>query len=386
MRPATSISAFICDRANYGRLLPLLWGLRSDSRYELKLILGGSFVVERFGSACNMLESHQLGPDNGVPCERVYHEIEGDRLISKALSIGAGVSGYAQALERQACDWALVIGDRYEALAAAQAAVYTGRCLVHVQGGEVSGTLDESARHAITKLAHYHLPATFRAMENILLMGEPIDSILAVGCPSADLARRLGEPKRTSDFRECLVVFHPDGPDPGREFAELLAAVFDFYWDRVNIWWPNIDAGNHAIVRELQNVRQRRQVTTIANETPMRFLQRLRDATVCVGNSSSFVRDAGYFGTPVVLVGHRQDGRERGEHVQQVEAESPAIRMAIGDQLAHGPYPPSELYGRGYITKLFLDQLANRPHVIQKRLSYGTKDRPPTAVAADQAA
>jgi UDP-hydrolysing UDP-N-acetyl-D-glucosamine 2-epimerase len=371
------ISAFLVDRANYGRLLPLLTALRDDPRFELQLILGGSFVLERFGSPYQMLADDGLTEREGVRAEFVYHEIEGDSGLCKALSIGAGVSGYAQAIERQRSDWALVIGDRFEALAAAQAAVYTGRCLVHVQGGEVSGTLDELARHAITKLAHYHLPATQQALRHLVRMGEHPKTMLTVGCPSSDLALRI-TPRRYRPGRlDALVMFHPDPPDstllrdPREQMTDLLLALSGHQWDRLRIWWPNIDAGAWGIHHELRNVRERSElVETVTNLPPVRFLEALRDATILIGNSSSFVRDAGYFGTPVVLVGHRQDGRERAANVLQVEADAEDIHLGIWRQLNHGPYPPSRLYGHGDVARELINALSQAPHYRQKRLHY----------------
>lgn len=376
------ISAFLVDRANYGRLLPLLTALRDCAGVELQLIVGGSMVLERFDRPADLLARDGLGPDR-VPTEYVYHEMEGDRPLCKAMSIGWGVCGYASALERQASPWALVIGDRYEALAAATAAVWTGRCLVHVQGGEVSGTLDESARHAITKLAHYHVPATINAARNLVRMGERRETILATGCPVSDAALAMGRAKHLPHWRTALVIYHPDGPDPGRQMRELLEGVDRLDWDQLSVWWPNIDAGNLEIHQALRDFRDRTpQLRTLTNLHPREFLLALREASVCVGNSSSFVRDAGFFGTPVVLVGHRQDGRERAANVLAVEAQASAVHVAIASQLRHGPYAPSTLYGSGTVAPTFIRNLRQATHYTQKRLSYGQQTDPAGANAA----
>ena len=381
------VAAFLVDRANYGRLLPVLERLRDDPRFELTLVLGGSFILERFGCPFEMLKGDRLTPREGVAHEYVFHEVEGDRVVSKALSIGLGVMGYAQALERTGSDWAIVIGDRFEGLAAATAAIYTGRTLVHFQGGEVSGTLDELARHAITKLAHYHVPATEQAAENIFRMGEQAGAILTVGCPSSDLARTVTTRGRLVGHRDALVMFHPDPGffDAGEQLQELLAALKRFSWSRLRVWWPNIDAGSWSIHRELRRFREESEIVeTITHLHPRRFLDALANCNIAIGNSSSFVRDAGYFGTPVVLVGDRQYGRECGDHVRRTVASELPIATAIAQQLNHGPYPPSQLYGDGDVAARFVEALATVPRLHQTRLQYshhqgGSRENTPSA-------
>nr|NIP69356.1 UDP-N-acetylglucosamine 2-epimerase (hydrolyzing) [Planctomycetales bacterium] len=205
-------------------------------------------------------------------------------------------------------DFVIVIGDRHEALGAALGAAYTGQCLVHFQGGESSGTIDESARHAITQLAHYHVPATQRAKARLVQMCQRESTILTVGCPSSDLARSV----MPEDRDEILVVYHPSGNL--HEVEQILQARADLEGGLRWRWlWPNIDAGANEIHKLLRRFKAEWGDGWIDFETnmaPRDYLKTLASVRCAVGNSSSFVRDSSFFGTPVVLVGERQMGRE----------------------------------------------------------------------------
>jgi len=234
--------------------------------------------------------------------------------------------------------------------------------LIHFQGGEVSGALDNKWRHAITQLADYHVPATKRSASRILeacciSTTNPTEwlathMIKSVGCPSSDIAARLTYDKTASG--PLMVSFHADTAsdrDHGKDMAEVLEACDA--WPS-NVYWPNIDDGSDAIAKQIRREHNRHGLWTKINEDPATYLGNLATTTCCVGNSSSFVRDASFFGTPVVLVGDRQKGRECAENVMHVPCESEAIFDAIRKQREHGRYPPSTLYGDGHVTERFI--------------------------------
>lgn len=379
------VTAIIVDRANYGRLLPVLKTLHQDPRFNLHLVLGGSFVLTRYGAPWRMLARDGL---DQVPRETVYHEVDGNCPQSRAQSIGLGVCGYAAAIERTGSPWVLIIGDRYEALAAAQGAVFTGRCLVHFQGGEVSGTMDEPTRHAISQLAHYHVPATELARHTLVeRLGQHRQTILATGCPVSDLTRQLrgGRPQKLPPY--MLVMYHPSGPDPGGQMDRLLHGVYPFAGPGgldLRVWWPNIDPESDRIAARIRDHRRRHKFDVIRHVHPVDFLRLLRDARVCVGNSSAFVRDTGYFGTPVVAVGDRQSGRERTANTCTVPCDTAAIRRAVLRELNHGRYLCDSLYGDGKVAERFADALAGASHYQQKHLDYleGHRHERPEAPAA----
>lgn len=373
----------LVDRANYGRLKPVMRAIADNPAMKLQIVAAGTMVLERFDSPVRIVRQ-----DGFEVNSEIYLELEGSNPTTMAKSLGFGVVEFAGEFQRLRPDVVLLIGDRYEALAAAIAAAYTNLCIVHIQGGEVSGSIDESARHAITKFAHFHVPATMRAEEYLIRMGERPDTVLTVGCPSSDIARTLD---RTLDAAVLngpgsgavidpnqpflLAVFHPTTTEFGDEkqqmwnFLEALESVAQ----PTVLLWPNIDAGSDHISKAIRTFRIERQpswLRTVTNLTPEDYLRVLAHTACAVGNSSSFVRDAGFFGTPVVLVGARQNGRECDEHITHVPPEAGVIASAIRLQLAHGHYPPSTLYGDGYVADRIADSLANLDVYVQKRLHY----------------
>jgi UDP-hydrolysing UDP-N-acetyl-D-glucosamine 2-epimerase len=340
-------------------------------------------VLERFDLPVRVVR------EDGFPVDgEVYIELEGSTPTSMAKSVGFAVVEFASEFQRLKPDIVLLIGDRYETLAAAVAAAYMNICIAHIQGGEVSGSIDESARHAITKFAHFHFPSTRRSAEYLVRMGERPDTILAIGCPSSDIAREIDrklDPKVVNsrgsgawiDVNQpfLLAVFHPTTTEYGGERAqmeELLKALHLLEIQTI-LLWPNIDAGADHVSKAIRVFRDRVKPTwlrTLINLPPENYLKVLANTACAVGNSSSFVRDASYFGTPVVLVGSRQDGRETAEHVVRVPPVAEEIADAVRAQLSHGRYPPSTLYGDGHVSERIARALAEVELYIQKRLYY----------------
>lgn len=373
----------LVDRANYGRLKPVMLAVAAHRALQLQVVAAGTMVLERFGQPV------QIVRQDGFPVDaEIYLELEGSTPATMAKSVGFGIVEFASEFQRLKPDLVLLIGDRYEALAAAVAAAYMNICIAHIQGGEVSGSIDESARHAISKLAHFHFPSTRRSAEYLLRMGERPDSILAIGCPSSDIARnmdRLLSPEmlhrqgsgRVLDLNLpfLLAIFHPTTTEYGGERPQmeaLLAALAQVGHQTV-LFWPNIDAGADHLSKAIRTFRDRARpawLRTLINLPPEDYLKVLANTACAVGNSSSFVRDAGYFGTPVVLTGNRQEGRETDLHVTRVRPVREEIAEAVRRQLAHGRYPPSQLYGDGYVSQRIADSLAGLNLYIQKRLHF----------------
>ena len=244
-------------------------------------------------------------------------------------------------------------------------------------------------RHCITKLSQFHYPATKRSAENLVRMGERPDTILGIGCPSSDIARTLDralDPAIVNDRGAgvalevekpfLLVLFHPVTTEFGGERAQmeqLLAAVHES-GQQTLLLWPNIDAGADHIskaIREHRAANPAAKLRTLTNLTPENYLKVLAKAACAIGNSSSFVRDAGFLGTPVVLVGARQDGRERDQHVTRVEPKAAELTKVIRSQLAHGRYAPSTLYGDGHVSVKIAAALGALTPYVQKRLAWG---------------
>jgi UDP-hydrolysing UDP-N-acetyl-D-glucosamine 2-epimerase len=373
----------LVDRANYGRMKPVMQAIKDHPALELQVLATGTMVLERFDQPVQVVRKDGFHIDG-----EIYIELEGSTPTTMAKSVGFGLVEFASEFHRLKPDIVVLIGDRYEALAGAIAAAYMNITLLHIQGGEVSGSIDESARHAISKFAHFHFPSTKRSAEFLIRMGERPDTILGTGCPSSDIARNLSLelPHEVIHSRGAgieidlkkpflLVVFHPTTTEYGGEQRQMqiLLSALDTIRMQTLLLWPNIDAGSDHISKVIRQYRVNAEqpwMRTLTNLTPENYLKVLANTACAVGNSSSFVRDAGYFGTPVVLVGNRQNGRETDEHAIRVPCELEAIAETVKKQLAHGRYKPSNLYGDGYVSERIAAEIARLVPYKQKQLAY----------------
>lgn len=383
------ICVILADRANYGRLKPVMKAITDHPDLELQVLATGTMPLERFGKAVGIVEQDGFRVDS-----QIFIELEGSLPITMAKSVGFGIIEFANEFQRLDPDVIVIIGDRYETLAAAITAAYMNKCIVHIQGGEVSGSIDESARHAISKFAHFHVPSTKRSAEYLIRMGEKPDTILTIGCPSSDIARLLDKKLSPEIVNQSgsgiiidtaspflLTIFHPTTTEFGDEkhqIDELLCALNEIKIQTL-LLWPNIDAGAEHIgkaIRVFRNTHNPHWLRTMTNMSPEAYLKVLSNAACVAGNSSSFVRDASYFGTPVVLIGNRQSGRELAESVVCVPVvKSADIIRAVHKQLKHGKYKPSDLYGDGHVSERIANSLAKIDLYVQKRIAYLQAER-----------
>ncbi len=376
------VASLVVDRANYGRLRPVLLELKNDVGIELSMICSGTMMLDRFGRA-----EKELTSDGLEICSRVYLEIEGSNPVTMSKSIGLGVIEFATEFARLQPDFLLVIGDRYEVLAAVIAAAYQNICVVHLQGGEVSGSIDESARHAVSRFAHYHFPSTERSKEYLIRSGEDPKTVFNFGCPVADVIAAADHRRRDSDFSKgvgyeikpdepyFLVILHPvttQLEESGDDVLELLKVLDEL--KHPTIWlWPNIDAGADQISLRLRQYREKSSdswLRLVKNFSPEMFQRVLANAKCAIGNSSSFVRDSSFIGTPVVLLGERQLGREIAENVVQVACKAPEIKAAILKQVQHDRFAPSKLYGAPGVSKKIVGKLKTLEPIHEKHLHY----------------
>jgi UDP-hydrolysing UDP-N-acetyl-D-glucosamine 2-epimerase len=357
--------------------------IQDHPNLTLQVLAGGTMVLERFQQPVEVVREDGFFVDG-----EAFIELEGSTPTTMAKSVGFGVVEFASEFNRLRPDVVLLIGDRYEALAAAIAAVYMNLTVVHIQGGEVSGSIDESARHAITKLAHFHFPSTLRSADYLVRMGERPDTVLAVGCPSSDIARCLDRTLNAEMINSqgsgsaldprrpyLLVLFHPTTTEYGGEKQQMeqILEALEALRMQTLLLWPNIDAGSDHISKAVRMFRDRRApewMRTLTNLRPEIYLKVLANAACALGNSSSFVRDASFFGTPVVLIGDRQEGREVDAHVLRVPPVAEAVVLGARRQFQHGAYQPSALYGDGYVSERIAESLATLQPYLQKRLHY----------------
>ena len=381
--PRRKVCVVLVDRANYGRLKPVMHAIAARPELELQVLAAGTMVLERFDLPVRVVQADGFNIDG-----EIYIELEGSTPATMAKSVGFGLVEFASEFRRLQPDLVLLIGDRYEALSAAIAAAYMNLTIAHIQGGEVSGSIDESARHAITKFSHFHFPSTHRSAEYVARMGENPATILGVGCPGSDIARLMDRtlPAELINSHGSgamidpakpfqLVIFHPTTTEYGGErvqMEQLLMGLHALNQPTV-LMWPNIDAGSSHVSKVIRQFREQYKPTwlrTLINLPPEDYLKVLANTSCAIGNSSSFVRDASYFGTPVVLVGNRQEGRETDEHVVHVQPIAEQVAAATRQQLRHGRYAPSALYGDGHVAERIAAGLAKLKPYVQKRLHF----------------
>jgi UDP-hydrolysing UDP-N-acetyl-D-glucosamine 2-epimerase len=376
------ICSILVDRANYGRLRPVLSEIDQDKSLDQYLICAGTMVLERFGSVANIVRN-----DGFKVNSELFFEVEGSIPASMAKSIGLGIIEFSSEFQKINPDLVLIIGDRYEALAAAISAAYMNIPIAHIQGGEVSGSIDDSARNAITKLAHIHFPATERSKQFIANMGEDTNQIYNFGCPVGDYILNLPDDLKWDDISGgvgskidinkdfLLVIFHPDTLDFLNQstFAESLISTLDDI-NMQTIWlWPNIDAGSDSISKTIRIFREHNKAEwlyLIKNLKPEVFQKLLKKASCAIGNSSSFVRDTTFTGTPVVLCGDRQSFRENGPNLISSSFEPDEIKKNILSQINHGRYKPNNLYGDGNASTQIVNILKSTDLKVEKIINY----------------
>lgn len=328
------------SRAEYGLLYWVLHELRAAADVELQLVVTGMHLAPEFG-----LTVREIERDGFVIARRVDMLLSGDTAAATAKSIGLGVIGLSDALESLAPELLLVLGDRFEILAAVQAALVHNIPVAHIAGGDTTeGAFDEAIRHSITKMAHLHLVTNEPAARRVRQLGEDPRRIHVVGSPGLDHLRRtalLGRAELEQTLgaplgaRNLLVTFHPVTLEPGegeRQFAELLAAL-DTLGPDTTIWFtrPNADTGGRAISAALDTWAATRgeRVHVHASLGQLRYLSLMAQVDAVVGNSSSGLYEAPSFRVPTVDIGDRQRGRLAAASVLHCAPERGAIRAAL---------------------------------------------------------
>ena len=382
------ICVVVHSRANYGRIKTVMREISCHPSLELQLVVGSSALLERFGSAINNIRA-----DGFKELATVSSIIEGENPTTMAKSTGLAIIELATHFENLKPDIVLTVADRFETLATAIASSYMNIPLAHTQGGEVTGNIDESVRHAITKLAHIHFPATKKASEFIVRLGEDPKTVFLTGCPAIDLVAESdlvlnkdklninkigvgGEINLERDF--LLVLQHPITSEYGEgvsQINETIKAVYKLSQKGMQVlWlWPNVDAGSDDVSNGIRTFRENikaRNIRFFKNFQPEEYVSLLANAKCIIGNSSSGIREASFLGTPCVNIGTRQTGRERGENVIDVNNKSDEIYNAILKQIKNGKYPKSNLFGDGNSGKKIAQILSTVEPKIQKKISY----------------
>ena len=381
------VCVLIGSRANYSSIKAAMTAIAAHPDLTLQLVVGASALLDRFGAVIDVIVADGFKPD-----AKVTMIVEGETPATMAKSTGLGLLELPTIFENLAPNVVVSVGDRFETMATAVAAAYMNIPVAHTMGGEISGTIDESIRHAVTKLAHLHFPANARAAERILRMGEDPATVHVVGCPRVDLVAEIVRGSSglgvadwleregagaaiTLDQPFLLVSQHPGTTEYGdgeRQINETLAALDELRMPTIMLW-PNADAGSEDIARGMRKFRESRRPDYIRfyKNFPIDTYVRLMASCACaIGNSSAPLREGAYIGVPTVNVGSRQQGRDRGANVLDAGNNRAEIVAAVRRQIAHGRYAADHLYGDGAAGPRIANVLASAPLRVQKRLQY----------------
>jgi len=380
------ICVVVLNRANYGRIKSVLKAIKNHPQLELQLIVGASALLDRFGSVVDTIKK-----DGFEINETIYMIVEGENPTTMAKSTGLAILELSTIFSNLKPDIVITIADRFETMATAVAACYMNITIAHTQGGEVTGSIDECVRHAVTKLSHIHFPATKLAKERVIKMGEDPKKVFLTGCPSIDAIANidLGMDddfiKRNTkqgvgseiDFRKpyFVVLQHPVTTEYGegyKQVQETLSAIHELKLQ--TMWlWPNVDAGSDDISKCIRGFREVHHPDLIhfrKNFTVEDYAKLINNCACLIGNSSSGIREGSFLGVPVVNIGSRQKGRERGTNVADVWYNKDEIKNAILKQMKHGKYPKDTLYGDGHASEKIAEHLVKHKIEIQKKLFY----------------
>jgi UDP-hydrolysing UDP-N-acetyl-D-glucosamine 2-epimerase len=384
-----NICVVIGSRANYSSIKSAMTAINNNSKLTLQVVATASSLLDRYGSVVDLIRN-----DGFEINEEIFTLLEGENPLTMAKTTGLGLIELTTVFNRLKPNFVLTVGDRFETMATTLAAAYMNIPLVHTMGGEVTGTIDESIRHAITKFAHIHFPASIDAYDRIIKLGENPDNVFMVGCPRIDLVAEIlqsdpgalniepdlflggvGEKlDLTNDF--VLVSQHPVTTEYGEgenQIFSTLNAVNNLNIQAI-VLWPNSDAGSEDIAKGIRKWREKNigKKMHFFKNLPINTYVRLMKRTKClVGNSSSGIREGAFIGTPCVNIGTRQNRRERGMNVIDVENNEAEIEKAISKQIEHGIYPMDPIYGTGNAGLQISEVLSNFNNVnIQKIITY----------------
>jgi len=380
------ICVVVTARPSYSRIKSALQAIQDHPDLELLLVVAASALLGRYGTAVKYIEE-----DGFQIAAKVYNVLEGGNLAAQAKTTGLGIIELTNVFENLKPDAVVTVADRFETMSTAIAASYLNIPLVHVQGGEVTGNIDEKVRHAITKLADIHFVSTLKAKERVIKMGEDTDKVFHTGCPSIDLAyeingndkldfdpyKRYGGVGQKPDYKDgyIIVMQHPVTTEYEQSRQQALATIEAINRLKVpTFWfWPNVDAGSDGTSNAIRSFRENNVINHVhffKNMKPYDFLKFLKNCKCLVGNSSVGIRECAYLGVPVVNIGTRQSGRERGANVLDTNYQTELIQQAIQQQINHGTYPADNIYGKGDAGICIANHLTEVPLTYHKRLNY----------------
>ena len=386
MNDVRKIAVVITARPSYSRVKTVLKAIKGHSLLKLQLIVAASALLDRYGNVSKNILADGFDID-----EKVFMVLEGENPTTMAKTTGLGVMELATVFSNLKPDIVVTIADRYETIATAIAGAYMNIPVAHIQGGEVTGSIDEKVRHSITKLSDYHFTSSKDASNRVIKLGEDPNFVFNTGCPSIDLAKKVknsnsldfiptdkykGVGADLSDVKDYIVVMqHPVTTEYIRSKEHVtytLQAIHDL--NQPTFWfWPNVDAGSDATSGAIRRFRERNvnnKIHFFKHMDSIDFLKLLCNSECLVGNSSVGIRECAYLGIPVVNIGTRQQKRQRGNNVIDVGYNSESIRNAVL-KWKNLPNPiTSDVYGDGKAGKKIADILSKLPLKTQKIITF----------------
>ena len=379
------IAVVIASRANYGRAKSLLQEIKNRKDLELQIIVSASALLRKYGNVSELIKKDGFSVNASI-----YMVVEGGTLETMVKSTGMAIMELSSLFERMKPDIVVTVADRYETMATAIASSYMNIPLAHTQGVELTGSIDESVRHSITKLAHIHFPATELSKKRLIQMGEDRDKVFNYGCPAIDEISDI-DLSMTEDFQKkyatkgigdsinflepYLVVLQHSVTNEYKsakdQIIETIEAIRKMKIQTVWLW-PNVDAGTDEISKELRMLREE------SLDFPLHFYinfpihdyaRLISNAACFIGNSSSALREGAFLGIPAVNIGSRQDCRERGINILDVDYDNNQIFNSIKKQIDHGRYESDHSFGSGNAGKMIAAKLSSIDLEIKKKFN-----------------
>jgi len=348
--------------------------------------VAASALLPRYGSIINYLKE-----DGFDDLNLVYNVLEGENLTSMAKTTGLGILEISTVFDNIKPDIVVTIADRFETMATAISASYMNIPLAHIQGGEITGNIDEKVRHAITKLADYHFVATDDAYERVLKLGENPDFVFNTGCPSIDIAKKVME-NPSLDFDPYqkykgvgslpdysagywVVMQHPvttEINESRENIEETLYAMYSIK-EAVFWFWPNIDGGSDGTSNGIRAFREKYNLEYFhffKNMDPTDFLKLLANSKGIIGNSSVGIRECSFLGVSCVNIGNRQKRRSKADNVIDTPYSRKKIKNALQTILKNGKLSSSTIFGKGESGNKIAEILYQLPLIVEKQIQY----------------
>ncbi len=346
-------------RADFGKLKPLIEKVRTEPNLQYSVFATGMHLLSKYGSTIN--ELYKSGFSNVF---QYMNQVEGEDMEVILANTITGVSRY---LHENSVDLIVVHGDRVEALAGATVGALRNVLVAHVEGGEVSGTVDELMRHAISKLSHFHFVASDVARKRLIQLGEDSESIAVIGSPDVDVMLSANLPTVSESLARyeipfetyAIAILHPVTTELAsqRRHANQFVDALERTGHQYIVIYPNNDQGSGFIFEAYQRIEANPRFRMFPSLRFEHFLTLLKNSSYIIGNSSAGIHEAPIYGVPTVNIGNRQHNRFHHHSIFNTEFTVEAITESINQAVSSGPFEVTHRYGDGKSAELFIEVL-----------------------------